>query len=63
MDKELAYTILAEIDTLPQNAIIEVGVHPGYKEEWCQYNYDDFIDCATKLKASGKNEIINWNQV
>lgn len=63
MDKGWADTILAEMDKLPKDAIIEIGVHPGHKEEWRQHEYDDIIEFAAKLRASGKHEIINWNNV
>ena len=63
MDKGWADTILAVMDRMPQEAIIEIGVHPGHKEKWRQYEYDDIIDFATKLRASRKHEIINWNMI
>lgn len=63
MDTGWADCILAQMDKLPKNAVIEIGVHPGHKEEWRQHEYDDIIDFATKLRKSGKHEIINWNQI
>ena len=63
MDTGWADAILTEMDKLPQNAIIEIGVHPGHKESWRQHEYNDIIEFATKLRASGKHEVINWNQV
>ena len=63
MDRGWADTILAEMDRMPQNAIIEIGVHPGHKEEWRRYEYEDIIDFTTKLRASRKHEIINWNMI
>lgn len=56
-------TILAEMDKLPQNTVIEIGVHPGHKEVWRHHEYEDIIEFAQKLRAKGKYEIINWNQV
>lgn len=55
--------ILAEMDNLPQDAIIEIGVHPGHNEEWRQHEYNDIMDFARKLRENGKHEIINWNQL
>lgn len=55
--------ILTKMDNLPQDSTIEIGVHPGHKEEWRQHEYDDIIDFATKLRASEKHQIINWNQI
>ena len=63
MDIGWADSILSEMDNLPNDAIIEIGVHPGHKEVWRQHEYEDIIDFAAKLKASGKHEIINWNNV
>lgn len=63
MDIGWADSILVEMGKLPQDAIIEIGVHPGHKEEWRQREYNDIIDFSKKLRASGKHEIINWNQV
>ena len=28
-----------------------------------EFGYDDIIEFATKLRASGKHEIVNWNQI
>ena len=63
MDTGWADCILKQMDKLPQDAVIEMGVHPGHKEEWRQHEYDDIIEFATKLRASSKHEIINWNQL
>lgn len=35
----------------------------GLDKEWRQHEYDDIIELATRLRASGKHEIVNWNQV
>ena len=63
MDTGWADCILEQMNHLPQDAVIEIGVHPGHKEEWRQHEYDDIIDFATKLRASGKHQIINWDQL
>lgn len=63
MDTGWADCILVQMNKLPQDAVIEIGVHPGHKQEWRQHEYDDIIEFATKLRASGKHEIINWNQL
>lgn len=63
MDTGWADCILKRMDMLPQDGVIEIGVHPGHKEEWRQHEYDDIIEFATKLRASGKHQIINWNQL
>ena len=63
MDVGWADKLLAEMDKLPQDAVIEIGVHPGHKEEWRQREYDDIIEFANKLRLSRRHEIINWNMV
>lgn len=63
MDTGWSDAILAEMDNLPQDAIIEIGVHPGHLEKWRQHEYDDIIKFANKLRLSGKHEIINWNMI
>lgn len=63
MDIGWADDILAQMDELPQNAIIEIGVHPGHIEKWRQHEYEDIIEFATKLIANDRHQIINWNQL
>lgn len=63
MDTGWADSILEEMDKLPQDEVIEIGVHPGHKEEWRQHEYNDIIEFANKLRVSGKHEILNWNQL
>ena len=67
MDTGWADAILKQMDMLPQNAIIEVGVHPGHadteEERWRIAEYNDMKEFATKLRASGKHQIITWNEV
>lgn len=63
MDIGWADCILAQMDKLPQDAIIEIGVHPGHKESWRQHEYDDIIEFANKLRVNGKHEIITWKDV
>lgn len=63
MDTGWADEILRQMEMMPQDAVVEIGVHPGHKEEWRQHEYDDIIEFATKLRASGKHEIVNWNQI
>lgn len=67
MDTGWADAILKQMDALPQNAIIEIGVHPGYakteEERWRIAEFNDIKDFAHKLNASGKHQIITWNEV
>lgn len=67
MDTGWADALLAQMDHLPQDAVIEVGVHPGYadieEERWRIAEYNDVKEFAHKLKTSGKHQIITWNEV
>lgn len=67
METEWADAVLAQMDRLPQNAIIEIGVHPGHanteSERWRIAEYNDMMDFATKLRAFGKHQIITWNEL
>jgi len=67
MDTGWADAILKQMETLPQNAIIEVGVHPGHadtdEERWRIAEYNDIKEFAQKLRVSGKHQIITWNEV
>ena len=67
MDTGWANAVLEQMDKLPQDAIIEVGVHPGHadteEERWRIAEYDDMKEFAQKLRASGKHQIITWNEV
>ena len=67
MDTGWADAILAQMDNLPQDSVIEVGVHPGHEntveERWRIAEYNDMKDFAAKLRASRKHQIINWNEV
>lgn len=67
MDTGWADAVLAQMDKLPHDAIIEVGVHPGHadteEDSWRIAEYNDMKAFATKLRASGNHQIITWNEV
>lgn len=67
MDTGWADAVLAEMDHLPHDAVIEIGVHPGHAdtevERWRIAEYNDIKEFATKLRASGKHQIITWNEI
>lgn len=67
MDTEWADAIIALIDNMPPNSIIEIGVHPGYadkaNERWRITEYNDIIDFVAKLNKIGKHEIITWKEL
>lgn len=67
MDTGWADALLAQMEVLPQDAIIEVGVHPGHadteEERWRIAEYNDIKEFAHKLRASDKHQIINWNNI
>ena len=59
--------VLAKMDKMQQDAIIEVGVHPGHadteQERWRIAEYNDMKEFSQKLRTSGKHQIITWNEV
>jgi len=67
MDTEWADAILTQMDKLPQDAIIEIGVHPGHadteEERWRIAEYSDIVDFAEKLRGDNKHQIITWKEV
>lgn len=67
MDTGWADAVLAQMDKFPQDAIIEVGVHPGHadtdEERWRIAEYNDMKEFAQKLRAGGKHQIITWNEI
>lgn len=67
MDTGWADAILAQMERLAQNAVIEIGVHPGHadteEERWRIAEYRDIVDFAEKLRKETKHQIINWNEV
>ena len=67
LDTSWADAIIAQMDCMPQNATIEVGVHPGHvdteKERWRISEYRDVMDFAEKIRQQGKHQIITWKEV
>lgn len=67
METDWADALLEQMDSLPQNTIIEVGVHPGHvdteEERWRIAEYRDMVDFAEKIRRQGKHQIISWNDV
>ncbi len=67
LDTGWADAIIDQMDCLPQNATIEVGVHPGHadtdEERWRIAEYNDMIDFAEKIRKQGKHQIITWKDI
>lgn len=61
-DTDWSENILRQLDTLDDNATIEIGIHPGHKEEWRQHEFDDIHHFALLLKST-KHKVINWNNI
>lgn len=61
-DKNWSENILKQMDSLPNNAVLEVGVHPGKKEEWRRNEFNDICKFANMIKNT-KHEITNWNNL
>ena len=66
MDTGWADAILEQMDRLPQDAIIEIGVHPGHadteEERWRIAEFNDISDFARKIRTAGKHQIITWKE-
>ena len=67
MDTGWSEAIIAQIDKLPQDAIIEVGVHPGHadtnEERWRIAEFNDIKEFASLIRKQGRHQIITWNEV
>jgi len=67
METDWADALLEQMERLPQNTIIEVGVHPGLadteEERWRIAEYRDMIDFAEKIHRQGKHQIISWKDI
>jgi len=67
MDTHWSDALLEHLDKLSQNAIVEVGVHPGINskgdEAWRLEEYLDIKEFADKIRKDGKHQIITWNEV
>ena len=67
MDTGWSEAIIEQMNRLPQDAIIEVGVHPGYssseKEKWRMDEYQDIVCFAKMIKKQGIHQIVNWNSI
>ena len=67
MDTGWSDAIIEQMNHFPQDAIIEVGVHPGHsdsnEERWRIAEYQDVLDFANKIRQQGKHQIITWNEV
>lgn len=67
MDTGWSDAIIELMNHLPQDAIIEVGVHPGHtdskEEKWRIAEYNDILEFANKIRKNGKHKVITWNEV
>ncbi len=61
-DTNWADSILEQMEKIDSDKSIEVGVHPGYNEQWRINEFNDIIDFATKLKSTN-HTLINWNNI
>ena len=63
---EWADAICQQMDQLPEDATIEIGVHPGAHskggEAYRKNEYHDIISFVEKLKNT-RHQIINWNNI
>lgn len=67
LDINWSDAIIAQMDKLPHDTTIEVGVHPGradtVDERWRIAEYNDVKEFAEKIGESGKHKLITWNEV
>lgn len=61
MDTGWADEILRQMEMMPRDAVIEVGVHPGHDEEWRQREFGDIMDFAKKVRR--RHEIVTWREI
>lgn len=61
-DKNWSKDIIKQMNLLPTNSIIEIGVHPGFSESWRKQEYEDIHEFADMVKFYNHN-IINWNNL
>lgn len=62
MDINWAHKVLTLIDALPDDFTVEVGVHPGHKEEWRQHEYEDINEFAALIHESS-HQLITWKEI
>ena len=67
METGWADALLEQMERLPQDSIIEVGVHPGHadteEERWRIAEYRDMVDFADKIRKQRNHQIITWKDV
>ena len=67
METGWADALLTQMETLPRNAVLEVGVHPGHaateEERWRIAEFNDICDFAEKIRRNGNHDIITWNEI
>ena len=54
--------ILRQIDKLDDDAVLEIGVHPGHEEDWRKHEFDDIKKFASLIKST-KHSLIDWNSI
>ncbi len=67
MDTGWSDAIIEQMNHLPQDSIIEIGVHPGHAdnnlERWRIAEYNDTIAFVEKIRSSRKHKIVSWKEV
>jgi predicted glycoside hydrolase/deacetylase ChbG (UPF0249 family) len=61
-DVEWAEEILEIISLLDNENTIEIGVHPGYAEQWRLQEYKDILLFSNLVRESN-NQLINWKDL
>jgi predicted glycoside hydrolase/deacetylase ChbG (UPF0249 family) len=54
--------LLPRLDTLPGDRTLEIGVHPGFEEEWRADERAGLISFVEQARAGG-HDFIGWNEI
>lgn len=54
--------LLQRIKGNQKKEVLEIGIHPGFVEEWRKSEYDEIIT-FTKLLSKFEHELINWDNL
>ncbi|MDR2085664.1 MAG: ChbG/HpnK family deacetylase [Dysgonamonadaceae bacterium] len=63
MDSCWSDSLLKIISCFAPQSVLEIGVHPGYMEEWRKDEYRDICEFANSIKEIKQYESINWKEI
>ena len=62
-DTDWAPKISEMIQTYPAKSILEIGVHPGFAEQWRNNELTDLAEFCNLIKESRQHQIISWAEI